>query len=82
MNCRGLECVEPYLDVPRVTIAQELDETGTQAVIEDVSRQWAGFAGERVFRLESLSLVQQIPENSWVDLATLTLSKQLAPSCK
>ena len=82
LNCCGLECVEPYPYVPHVTIAQELDEVGTQAVIEEVSRRWASFAGERVFRLESLSLVQQTLENSWVDLATLTLGNQLTPSRK
>lgn len=82
LNCGGLECVEPYPYVPHVTIAQELDEAGMHAVLEDVSCQWSRFVGERAFHLESLSLVQQTPENGWNDLATLPLGSLLTPSRK
>lgn len=80
LNCCGLEREEPYPYVPHVTIAQELDEAGTHAVLEDASHQWRRFSGERTFRLESLCLVQQTPENCWIDLVTLPLGSLLTPS--
>ena len=82
LNVGGLAQEEAYSYLPHVTVAQELDEAGTQAVLADVSREWSRFSGDVSFRVESLRLVRQAPENRWVDLAPIPLGSFLAPSRK
>ncbi|MBI4458641.1 MAG: 2'-5' RNA ligase family protein [Acidobacteria bacterium] len=73
LNQGGLAQKEPYPFVPHVTVAQELDETTAQAVLQEVSRAWEKFEGDTSLRIELLSLVQQAPGNRWVDLAPIAL---------
>jgi 2'-5' RNA ligase len=80
LNSGGLARVEPYPYVPHVTIAQELDESETQAVLREASREWARYAGTASFRVESLSLVRQEPDQRWTDLAAVSLRGALKPS--
>lgn len=80
LNHGCLEREEPYPFIPHVTVAQELDEAGAQAVLGEVSRAWSHYKGETSFRIELLSFVQQAPENRWVDLAPIPLGSLLAPS--
>jgi len=80
LNSGGLARVEPYPYVPHVTIAQELGEAETQAVLREASREWARYAGTPVFRVEALSLVRQEPDLSWTDLAPILLGGALKPS--
>jgi len=77
LNCEGLAQVEQFEYVPHLTIAQQLDEAGTLAAIRESRAAWNGFRGERSFRVESLRLVRQTPENQWIDLATLPLGTAL-----
>lgn len=80
LNSGGLARVEPYPYVPHVTIAQELDEAETQAVLREASREWARYAGTPTFRVESLLLVRQEPDQRWTDLAPILLGGALKPS--
>ncbi len=81
LNSGELAQQELYPYVPHLTIAQELkDEAGTRKALADVSERWRRYAGQRRFRVESLSLVRQTSDNLWLDLATLRLGTLLAPS--
>ena len=61
LNRGCLERVETYPYVPHVTLAQELDEAGTQAVLREAAQEWARYKGESSFRVDALSLVRQSP---------------------
>ena len=78
LHCGGPAHSEAYPYVPHITVAQELDEAATQAVLEEVSREWSRYKGELTFRVESLSLVRQDSGNRWIDLAPVSLGGRLA----
>jgi hypothetical protein len=59
--------------IPTPQVAEELDETETQAPFREASREWARHAGSRSFRVEAISLVRQEPDLSWTDLAPILL---------
>ena len=80
LNCDGLAHQEVHLYVPHVTIAQDLDEARTQAVLADVAGEWSQYDKDPSFRIASLSLVQHTPENRWVDLAPVSLGGLLTAS--
>ena len=80
LNCGCLERVETYPYVPHVTLAQELDEAGTQAVLREAAQQWARYNGEMSFRVNSLALVRQEADKRWIDLAPIPLGSLLKPS--
>jgi hypothetical protein len=82
LNSGGLARVEPYPFVPHVTIAQELDEAETHAALREASLEWARYAGTPSFRVESLSLVRQEPDQRWTDLAPIILGGVLKPSSR
>ena len=79
LNCGCLERVETYPYVPHVTLAQELDEAGTQAVLREAAQEWARYKGEPSFRVDSLSLVRQEADKRWIDLAPIPLGSLLKP---
>lgn len=80
LNCGYLERVEPYPYVPHVTLAQELDEAATQAVLAEASQEWTRYPGTASFRVDSLSLVRQEADQRWVDLAPIPLGGVVKPS--
>ena len=80
LNCGCLERAETYPYVPHVTLAQELDETGTQAVLREAAQEWAAYKGDMSFRVDSLSLVRQAPDKRWIDLAPIPLGSLLKPA--
>ena len=80
LNSGGLTRQEVHPYVPHVTIAQELNEAETQAVLAEVTREWLGYKEAISFRVESLFLVQQTPDIGWIDLACISLGDQLALS--
>jgi len=82
LNCDGLAQQEVYPYIPHITLAQQLDETGTQKVLAEVASEWTRYDGEVSFRVESLTLVRQMPDNRWADLAPVPLGILLAPSRK
>ena len=80
LNGEVLQQQEVYPYVPHITIAQQLSEEDTQAVLADASQRWAHFDGDASFRVESLTLVQQLADNSWADLAPISLGVFVSPS--
>lgn len=79
LNSKAAGQVEVYTYVPHVTIAQELDEAATQAVLAESSRAWSQFEGGSSFWIESLFFVQLGPENRWIDLAPVQLGSLSVP---
>ena len=79
LNCGPLGGVEPFPYVPHITLAQELDEAETRVVLHEASQAWDCYAGPPTFRVESLSLVRQREDQSWVDLAPVALGSVLKP---
>lgn len=73
-NSGALSYATPFPYVPHVTIAQELHPSTVSSVLDDVSKQWSIFQGERSFRVESFFLVEQVSKNSWRNLALIPLS--------
>lgn len=81
LNCGCLERVENFPYVPHVTLAQELDERETQAVLKEATQEWARYKGEKSFRVGSLSLVRLEADQRWNDMAPIPLGSLLKPSC-
>ena len=79
LNQGPLGRVEPFPYVPHITLAQELDEAETRAVLHEASAAWARYAGPTTFRVESLPLVRQLEDLSWVDLVPVSLGSALKP---
>jgi len=80
LHCGCLQGFEPYPYVPHVTLAQELDEAETQAVLEEAAREWACYKEAPSFRVESLFLVRRGADNRWIDLAPIPLGSLVKPS--
>ena len=80
LHCGCLEGFEPYPYVPHVTLAQELDEAETQAVLEEAAREWARYKEAPSFRVDSLFLVRQGADNRWINLAPIPLGTLVKPS--
>lgn len=80
LNGGALRQPEVYSYVPHITIAKELTEAVTHTVLAEATQQWAHFEGEAAFRVESLTLVRQVSDNRWDDLAPIPLGVFLAPS--
>ena len=80
LHCGCLEGFEPYPYVPHVTLAQELDEAETQAVLEEAAREWARYKEAPSFRVDSLFLVRRGADNRWIDLAPIPLGTLVKPS--
>lgn len=80
LNDGALRRVEPFPYVPHITLAQDLGESQTQAVLQDASREWAGYTGPRTIRVESLVLVRQREDLSWADIAPVPLGGALKPA--
>jgi len=79
LNQGPLGRVEPFPYVPHITLAQELDEAETRAALHEASQAWSRYTGPKTFRVESLSLVRQREDLSWVDLAPVSLGGALKP---
>jgi len=80
LNFGVLARVEPYAFVPHITLAQELDEAETAAVLAEASGEWTRYTGKTTFRVESVSLVRQLENKSWLDMATIGLGSALKPA--
>ena len=80
LNAGPLAYTEPHSYVPHVTIAQELSLLEKNTVMEEVRLEWARYAAESSFHVESLFLVKKTPENRWIDLAPIPLGGRFAHS--
>lgn len=73
MNCRALECGEPYPYHPHITLAQEVPRDDVPAAYELAARRWKEYTGPRQFRADRAVFVQNTVNNIWIDLAEYPL---------
>lgn len=81
LNSGPLSYAERFPYHPHITIAQNMpaaeSSEGIQAAAATARKRWAEYPGSRTFRVDTLSFVQQVAPNMWVDLAELALLNQL-----
>lgn len=73
LNSNALESAEAFEFVPHITLAQELEPGDVAGVTEIARERWARYAGERSFRLDTITFVQNTEGNNWVDLSEYRL---------
>ena len=74
LNGGALEFPEPYAFHPHVTLAQDVP-ADTEHLVEMLARlRWAQYDGPRSFRVESLSLVENISLGRWDTLSEHSLT--------
>lgn len=73
MNAGAFWCEESLPYHPHITLAQEFDSAQLRSLYEEAARCWAEYKGSHVFRVESVSFVQNTAQNCWIDLAELSL---------
>jgi 2'-5' RNA ligase len=66
---------EPFSYHPHITLAQEILPPHVPESFEKARRLWAEFSGHRRFTVNSLTLVQSVTNNHWLDLAECKLAK-------
>jgi 2'-5' RNA ligase len=78
-NAGHLGFAEPFGYHPHVTLAQDLTPDQVSWAREEAERRWAEFKGERTFRVETITFVQNTSDNRWLDLAHWTLGAVPTP---
>ena len=78
MNASALGFEEPFVYHPHVTLAQELPEGTVETVLERAARLWGDYPGKRTFLAERAVLVQNTPDNCWIDLRECVLGATTA----
>jgi len=73
LNVETMQSREAHRYVPHITVAQELDESSTHSVHEEVARAWSDLAQPFRLRVDSLVLVEQAAPNQWIDVAPIPL---------
>ena len=73
LNSGSLCCPERFPYHPHITIGQHLspEDVGDAAAL--ARKRWAEYRGPREFQVETLTFVQQVAPEMWVDLAELPL---------
>ena len=69
-----VESVESFDYHPHLTVAQCLTPGGIAAAADIAASCWREYRGERGFRVDRLTWVQNTLENQWRDLAGYSLS--------
>jgi len=69
LNCGCLSYTEPFPYHPHITIAQNVTAEDAARLAAVASERWADYDGPRSFEVASLSFVQQVAPNVWVDVA-------------
>jgi 2'-5' RNA ligase len=72
-NSGHLGFAEPFGYHPHVTLAQDLTPDQVAWTHAEAKRRWAEFKGERTFKVETITFVQNTSDNRWLDLAHWTL---------
>jgi 2'-5' RNA ligase len=79
LNAGHLGFAEPFGYHPHITLAQDLSPDRVSRAHEEAKRRWAEFEGERTFRVETVTFVQNTSDNRWLDLAHWTLGAVPTP---
>jgi len=73
LNSEGLEFAEPFEFVPHITLAQDLNPGEVSLLREVAEKRWAEYRGQRSFRVETITFVQNTEGNNWIDLGEYRL---------
>lgn len=76
LNQGHMEYQEPYQYHPHVTLAQNLTSDQVDELGEVARIRWAAYKGERSFRVQALTFVQNMGGNQWLDLGAVELGRQ------
>lgn len=80
LDVGALQSEEPFPYMPHLTIFKMDTAEQAEAALDEVRRRWAEFGGSRRLPMEQLTFVRQAGEDRWLDLATITLGRRLAPT--
>ena len=69
LNRGALAFAEPFVYHPHVTLAQQLDPSRLEPMLQLAAQRWRDFPGPRVFRAERTVFVQNAGGDCWIDLA-------------
>ncbi len=75
LNTGPFEHSENYEYIPHVTVGQELPAETVTSCLELARKRWAEFDSAAPLRVESLTLVRQLADDRWHDLAELCLGR-------
>lgn len=78
LNRGGVECAEPFLYHPHVTLAQDLQPGRVAAAEQIAARRWHDFRAARSFLVDELTFVRSTVDNCWMDLQKWRLSSSVA----
>ena len=73
MNSGVLDCNEPFVYHPHITLAQDIPHERVGELTDLARRRWAEYRGGRIFRAERAVFVQNAGDNCWLDLADYAL---------
>ncbi|HVX66407.1 MAG TPA: 2'-5' RNA ligase family protein [Bryobacteraceae bacterium] len=73
LNTGPLRYAEPFPYHPHITVAQEFEPSQVDVLKREAQRRWAEYTGKRSFPVESITFVQNVSGNRWLDLAHWTL---------
>ena len=74
LNSGPLFFDEPFEFHPHITLAQGVVLSDANEVQQLAAARWSEFKGDRTFRIDEVTFVQNVAENEWTDLNELTLS--------
>lgn len=77
LNCGCLQYTESFPYHPHITIAQNLLPENAARLALNAKERWMNYRGPRGFTVSVLSLVQQVAQSIWTDVATLPLGVQV-----
>jgi len=72
-NSRALAGRELFEFCPHLTLAQDTGRHDVEQMAEIARRRWNEFAGDRRFRVESVTFVENTLANEWLDLGECRL---------
>lgn len=76
LNHGHMEYQEPFHYHPHVTLAQNLTSDQVDELSVVARQRWAEYTGDRTFRVEALTFVQNMGGNRWLDLAAVELGRE------
>lgn len=78
LNERSLSFDEPFEFHPHVTLAQNLTPDQVDELSEVARKRWADYQGDRTFRVQTITFVQNTRWDGWANLAEMALGRLVA----
>jgi 2'-5' RNA ligase len=77
LSVRALEYKEEWPYIPHLTIAKMSTEKLALEAFQIARERWAQYSGSRRIPLERLTFVREDGQNCWIDLASVSLGREL-----